>query len=265
MNELCLLSLLTALTFGFSSSGFYKFVYFFSVGYGISITGIGITLFFIFKNSLTLWTTIICILFIIYGIRLSGYLIIREIQSSAYRNILNAATKNDEPIKEKIIVWIACTLLYICMTAPETFRLNNQAPDDIMVAIGAIIGCCGFIIEVIADYQKSQVKKKDPKMFASTGLYQYVRCPNYFGELVLWFGIFISGINIYRSILQWIIVIFGLTNIVFVMFSGARRLELRQDKVYGENPKYQKYKSSTPIIIPCVPIYSVKKYEWLIA
>ena len=52
---------------------------------------------------------------------------------------------------------------------------------------------------------------------------------------------------------------------VAVMFSGARRLELRQDKNYGKDPEYQKYVTTVPILVPFIPLYSVKKYKWLVA
>ena len=47
------------------------------------------------------------------------------------------------------------------------------------------------------------------------------------------------------------------------MFSGARRLELRQAETYGSNPEFQRYIKKTPLIIPFVPIYSVAKHTWL--
>ena len=47
------------------------------------------------------------------------------------------------------------------------------------------------------------------------------------------------------------------------MFSGARRIEMRQNKSYGKDPEYRKYIKTTPILIPIVPIYSVEKYAWL--
>jgi hypothetical protein len=47
------------------------------------------------------------------------------------------------------------------------------------------------------------------------------------------------------------------------MFSGARRLELRQNENYGNDPEYQAYVKKTPILLPCVPLYSVVKYKWL--
>ena len=50
---------------------------------------------------------------------------------------------------------------------------------------------------------------------------------------------------------------------LYVMFSGARRLELRQNEVYGDNPEYQAYAKKTPILIPLLPIYSLAKYKWL--
>ena len=48
------------------------------------------------------------------------------------------------------------------------------------------------------------------------------------------------------------------------MFSGARRLELRQDRTYKDDKEYQEYKEKTPILIPFIPLYSVKKYKWLV-
>ena len=37
------------------------------------------------------------------------------------------------------------------------------------------------------------------------------------------------------------------------MFSGARRLEIRQNKNYGKDPEYQKYVKTVPILIPFIP------------
>ena len=47
------------------------------------------------------------------------------------------------------------------------------------------------------------------------------------------------------------------------MFSGARRLELRQTETYGKDPEFQTYIKKTPLLIPFLPIYSVAKHEWL--
>ena len=55
----------------------------------------------------------------------------------------------------------------------------------------------------------------------------------------------------------------GYIGIVYVMFSGARRLELRQAEVYGSDPEFQAYIKRTPILIPLIPIYSVAKHKWL--
>ena len=59
--------------------------------------------------------------------------------------------------------------------------------------------------------------------------------------------------------------ILGFVLITWVMFSGARRLEIRQEKNYGSDPAYQEYVRTVPIIIPFIPLYSVKKYKFLVA
>ena len=102
-----------------------------------------------------------------------------------------------------------------------------------------IISIIGFIIEIIADNQKNNAKKINPNKFVDTGLYRIVRCPNYLGEIIFWTGNFISGFNVYVGFSQWFITILGYVGIVFVMFSGARRIEINQNKFYGSDEKYK--------------------------
>ena len=92
-----------------------------------------------------------------------------------------------------------------------------------------------------------------------------VGSPNYLGELLIWLGVLVSGVTALRGVWQWVLSILGFVLIVWVMFSGARRLEIRQDKNYGDDPEYQEYVRTVPIIIPFIPLYSVKKYKFLMA
>lgn len=164
----------------------------------------------------------------------------------------------------KIMLWITCALLYFLMTAPVVYRFLNNLSGDTCFYIGMIISVIGILIESLSDYQKSKSKKKNPNRFCDIGLFKIVRCPNYFGELIIWLGVFISGFTALKGIGQWIIAIIGFLGIVYIMFSGARRLELRQDRTYGEDKEYQKYVKTTPILIPLIPLYSVKKHKWLV-
>ena len=67
-----------------SAIGFYKYVYFISLGYGFSIAGLGILMLVLFRNGLTVGTILACVLFFLYGCRLGGYLLVRELKSAAY-------------------------------------------------------------------------------------------------------------------------------------------------------------------------------------
>ena len=50
----------------------------------------------------------------------------------------------------------------------------------------------------------------------------------------------------------------------YVMFSGARRLEIRQNRTYGDDARYRRYVEKVPIIIPLLPLYSVEKWRFLV-
>ena len=158
---------------------------------------------------------------------------------------------------------IPCALLYVLEVSPVFFRLQNGGSVDLVTVIGAVVMACGILLESMSDHQKSAAKKVNPKRFCDTGLFRIVRCPNYLGEILFWTGVLISGITTLNGVWQWGAAIAGWVCIVYIMFGGARRLEIRQNKNYGADPEYQAYVQSTPIILPFVPLYSVEKYTFL--
>lgn len=73
----------------------------------------------------------------------------------------------------------------------------------------------------------------------------------------------VSGATACSGAWQWAAAIAGWVGIVYVMFGGTRRLELRQNKNYGADPEYHAYVKKTPILLPFVPLCSVAGCTWL--
>ncbi len=249
-----------------SSIGFKNYVWFISLGYGFSIAGEGILMLILYGKTLQVDTVLCCALFILYGLRLGGYLAIREAKSSSYKKNMTGEIKDGKtiPFGVKIAIWITCAALYVTQVSAVLYRLENNSETNVWAYVGAAVMALGLILETAADIQKNNAKKVNPRRFVDTGLYRIVRCPNYLGEMIFWTGVLLTGIGAVCS-WQWVLVAVGYVGIIFVMFSGARRLEIRQDKNYGSDPEYRKYVTSVPILLPLIPLYSVKKHKWLIA
>ena len=272
-------SILLAVSLLFCSIGFKKFVLFLSIGYGLSVFGIGIALIvftagkFSFVNiySSSIINYILAAVLILYGRRLAGFLTYREISSLSYRKTLEKVSGKEEkkrPFFVKATIWLSVGILYIRQTYPVIYRVGGSFAADGRGRITPIVGACiallGLIIETRADLEKNKAKKENPHTFVSSGLYSFVRCPNYLGEIIRWTGIFISGCDIFRGdYVSWIISILGYLLIVYVRISGAKRLELRQDKSYGNDPKYQEYKKKTPILRHLIPVKSLANWNWV--
>ena len=82
MNAMLILFLVALLC---SAVGFYKYVYFISIGYGFSISGQGIAMLVLLRDRLTPAVVVTSVVLILYGLRLSGYLLLRETKSKSYQ------------------------------------------------------------------------------------------------------------------------------------------------------------------------------------
>ncbi len=251
--------------------GFYKFVYFLSIGYGFAVAGGGIAILvmaLVNGTEAPLWVLLVqAVLFLAYGIRLSGFLLVRELKNITFKKTdvaKDTLAKNGEkkmPIFVLATIWITVAALYVTQVSPMLFRVTNNVTEITVAIIGFVISVGGLVLETIADNQKSQQKKERPEMVATKGLYKMCRCPNYLGEIIFWTGVFVSGIPCYAGIGQWAMAIFAYIAIVFIMFNGAQRLEKRQMARYGDSEEYNTYANKTPIIIPLLPIYHLNKKQ----
>ncbi len=251
--------------------GFYKYVYFISIGYGLAIAGGAVAIFVLYLINPTatpIWLLFVQMaLFVAYGLRLAGFLLHRELKSKSYRSseiaqqTLVDKKSQRQPLLKAFFIWVAVTLLYVAQVSPMLFRSLNGATDLIVPLLGGIISLAGILLEATADKQKGIQKQKNPDMVACEGLYKLVRLPNYFGEIVFWIGIFVGGLSTYNSAFQWIVAIVALVSIIYVMIGSAKRVDVRQLKNYSDNEQYVTYSSTTPILFPFVPIYHFAKQE----
>ena len=249
----------------FCCIGFKRFIWFISVGYGLSAAGIGAAMFVmaLIRGGSSVIFLIQCLLFVVYGVRLGGFLLARELKNAGYKAKMNEIGVNAKtPIFVSVFMWLYCGAIYLCQAGAACYRFANgfDAAPNAALYIGVAVSAIGIVLEAIADKQKSAQKAKNPKMPAMEGLFKMCRCPNYFGEILFWTGIIISGIGGVKGA-QWIIAILGYVEIVGVMFSGAKRLETRHIKNYGSDPAYNAYADKTPILIPLLPIYHMTSAE----
>ena len=247
--------------------GFKNFIWFLSVGYGLSVSliAVSIAVLAIAGGSASLPFLLLCCVLFAYGLRLGLFLLIRELKNKNYRKTLKEATGGTEkkmPYPVLIIMWLMVAFLYYMQTSGLFYRYANGASGktDACIIIGLLISLAGFIVEAAADAQKTAQKKENPKMVATKGLYRLCRCPNYFGEILVWTGVFVSGIPVYQGG-QWVIAILGYILIVYIMFNGAKRLETRQTKRCWKMKEYRDYVDKTPIIIPFLPVYHL--IDWV--
>ncbi len=252
-----------------SAVGFYKFVYFLSIGYGFAIAAAGLTVLImaLMKPMATpRWILVVqALLFLAYGARLSGFLLVRELKNVSFnktdvaKETLAKNTEKKMPVFVLLVIWISVAVLYTAQVSPMLFRYINASTDVPVPLIGIALSLFGLTLETIADNQKTAQKKLRPDMVATEGLYKLVRCPNYFGEILFWTGVFVSGMTTYATVGQWITSVLAYVCIVYIMFNGAQRLEKRQMERYGDQAAYKAYADSTPIIIPWLPLYHLNK------
>lgn len=153
--------------------------------------------------------------------------------------------------------WILQTMVVWIVMLPFSLFLTTRPVKTFFEAtiIGLSIFLIGFIIESFSDAQKFSYrsKKENKGHWIDTGLWKYSRHPNYFGEILVWWGLFIIVYPMLSG-WGWLTVLGPLTITLFLLkVSGIPLLEKENDKKYGDNPEFALYRKNTSLLIPLPP------------
>ncbi len=200
-------------------------------------------------------TLVVGVFTAVWAIRLSGYIFYRSLKTGK-EDYRYAEWREEWGADANLNFYIRVYMLQALLAAAVSYplylvhRFSGEASfGTTLDIVGSILFTIGFLFEAVADYQKNEFKK-DPSnqgKVMQSGLWKFSRHPNYFGEALLWWGIFFIIINS----VAWYYVIFGpiLIHFLLLKVSGVAMLE----KKYNLNPEYEEYKKRTNAFVPFFP------------
>ncbi|MDB9908139.1 DUF1295 domain-containing protein [Gammaproteobacteria bacterium] len=202
------------------------------------------------SQSLDLGSLIIGAAIIFWAVRLGSFLFMRVHKDKKDGRFDTIKTS----FSQFFMTWTLQGMwVFICSSAALVAIANpTGVPINIVFIIGLALFILGFVVEIIADNQKSAFRSipENKDVFINEGLWARSRHPNYFGEITLWTGITVMGISTFEGMnyLALFSPIFSYLLLNYV--SGVRMLEYRGHKKWGHLDAYQDYKKSTPKLIP---------------
>jgi steroid 5-alpha reductase family enzyme len=210
----------------------------------------------IYFNTFDLKGILVTVLVALWGFRLFFYIGIRNWNKPEdYRYVdMRKKWKTKIGLKAYFYVFILqMSFLYIISLPIQLTHmyLMNSSFGLYISLFGLLLWIVGFYFEAVGDAELKNFKK-DPKnkgKIMQTGLWKYTRHPNYFGESVMWWAIWvisISSLNLYA--------ILGIIGPIFITYlllkvSGVPMLERK----YKDNPLFIEYAKKTSVFFPLPP------------
>lgn len=201
---------------------------------------------------------LIVALIAIWAIRLSGHIFARFLSSSQEdkRYIeLRSTWKSRGGFTVYRKIYMTQALLATLISLPVLVVLLTATGRSTSTEISSVVLCgigvwvIGIVVEALSDYQlKLFVRDKNNRgKTMRSGLWKYSRHPNYFGEVLLWWGIGIFSAGVSSSIIG--LVGPALLTYLIVYISGIPPAEARAAK----RADWADYARRTSVLIPWLP------------
>lgn len=184
----------------------------------------------------------------LWSLRLAGFLIWRNWNKPEDRRyqVIRANNSPGFAFKSLYIVYLLQAFIAAIIFFGVFPGLSQWLDFQILDLFGISIALIGILIESIADQQLARFKKQQtqPSQVMDQGLWAYSRHPNYFGEFLFWWGLFLI---IVESSWLWAIVSPLIMTILLLKVSGVGLME---KGIEDRRPAYAAYIKNTPAFFP---------------
>lgn len=197
---------------------------------------------------------VIAAMVLIWAIRLGSFLFLRIGKTGGHDSRFDKIKVNPPRFLAAWTLQAVWTII-TAAAALVVISTDNREPIGVFFWIGFAIWLGAFLIEVIADRQKSAFRA-DPANdgdFIASGLWAWSQHPNYFGEIMLWTGAAIMAVPVLSG---WSWLVFASPLLILLLLtkiSGINLLDRAAKKKWGDDPAYQEYRRKTPVLIPRPP------------
>ena len=156
-------------------------------------------------------------------------------------------------LQSTLMVVLLSPLIVYLLTYPG-FAVNSMLMW-LQIGLGMSVWVIGFLFEVVGDWQLEQFIK-NPNTYGlakgdlmTRGLWSLTRHPNYFGEMTMWWGVFIILMPVWNPLLIPLAALGPIMISCMLYFvSGVQMTEKNWHARYGE--KFEQYKKDTPPLFP---------------
>lgn len=204
---------------------------------------------FLFFSEMYFRNILVSVLVTLWGLRLAFFILIRKKgkgEDFRYRAFREKWVRHFYLKSFFYIFWFQGVLLTVVSLPVITINLSADSPAAWSDYLGACLFLAGFLFETTADHQM-RIFKRNPEnkgKLMIRGLWKYSRHPNYFGEVVLWWGIYLISLSVedgWKSIPGPVLI-----SVLIIFFSGIPLLE----KKYASRRDFQEYRQKTSVFVP---------------
>src|SRR4051812_18030121 len=134
------------------------------------------------------------LLVLVWAVRLGGYLFRRILRMKVDHRF---DEMRDRPLRFARF-WLLQAITVAVVMLPVSYLLDADAAPSVgtWAIAGTAVWLVGLAVETLADAQKSAFRANDGNRgrFIADGLWRYSRHPNYFGEILVWWGVFLCAV-----------------------------------------------------------------------
>lgn len=215
-------------------------------------TFLTLTLFGFLSSGGGMYHILLAAMVALWALRLGGFLLYRVIRAGKDRRF--------DGVRENFVkfgaFWLIQAVSVWALMVASMMAFASTASFTLAAAFGVLVWFVGLVIESVADIQKYKFSsnKANKGKWIATGIWKYSRYPNYFGEILVWLGVYIYATASFSPVQAVVASASPLFITVLLLFvSGVPILEKSADKKWGDNKAYQNYKKQTSILLPLPP------------